>query len=289
MNESKLHIALTFDDNFWAPAYATMRSICLSSKRKLKLVFHLCHVGVTAAHQLTLGKVANEFGATVHQYDLTSSDYLAMRIRDLPRVIGRYTPVVYLRLFLADILPVDIDRLIFIDADVLVRAPIEELAAIDLQGCVLGAASESQRLAFQSNRDFSKRPYFDPADAYFNAGIMLTDFRQWRSIDLVKAFTTAVPAAERSRFFQDQDILNMIFRDRWLKLPVTWNFQDPRAVHEPLDIAVMHYTGKHKPWNLLRGDLAYHRTYRHIMTNEVFYQFWRERQVRRLKRLVGRR
>ena len=35
-----IHIVLTFDDNFWAPAYAVARSICLSTRRR-DLVFHL--------------------------------------------------------------------------------------------------------------------------------------------------------------------------------------------------------------------------------------------------------
>jgi lipopolysaccharide biosynthesis glycosyltransferase len=278
-----LHVSLTFDDNFWAPAYATMRSICLSSKHKSELVFHLCHVGVSPSHQRHLDTITEEFGAAVHQYDVTRSEYLSTRIGDLPPVIGRYTPVVYLRLFLADILPPDIQRLVFIDCDVLVRAPLAELAAIDLQGRVLAAVSESQRLAFQSGRDLTRRSYFDPADDYFNAGVMLIDFEQWRSIDLVRQFTNQVLPQDRPRFFQDQDILNLIFRDRWLKLPVTWNFQDPRASHEPFDLAVLHYTGKAKPWHLRARGTAYHRTYRHMMTNAVFYRFWRERLVRRMR------
>ena len=33
-----IHIALTFDDSYWAPAYATMRSICLTTRRRGDIV-----------------------------------------------------------------------------------------------------------------------------------------------------------------------------------------------------------------------------------------------------------
>ncbi len=41
MPQVQLHIALSFNDKFWAPAYAVMRSICLTSTRRKDIVFHL--------------------------------------------------------------------------------------------------------------------------------------------------------------------------------------------------------------------------------------------------------
>jgi len=43
------HIALTFDDYFWAPAYATMRSVCLTTRRRADLVF-ACANGTFRGH-----------------------------------------------------------------------------------------------------------------------------------------------------------------------------------------------------------------------------------------------
>ena len=68
-----IHIALCFDDNFWAPAYAVMRSACLSSPRRKDLVFHLCEMAVTPEHKRDLDGIADEFGATVHYYDLAQN------------------------------------------------------------------------------------------------------------------------------------------------------------------------------------------------------------------------
>jgi lipopolysaccharide biosynthesis glycosyltransferase len=44
--ESAIHVVLTFDDNFWAPAFAVGRSICLTTTRKSDVVLHLLHDGL---------------------------------------------------------------------------------------------------------------------------------------------------------------------------------------------------------------------------------------------------
>ena len=128
-----VHIALTFDDGFWAPAYATMRSIGLSSRRRGDLVFHLFHRGLSVAHRTHLDEIPKEFGARLIDYDLSANTALSAFLADLSahRV---YTTVIYARLMLHELLPADIARVVYLDCDMLVRAPIEALAELDLKG-----------------------------------------------------------------------------------------------------------------------------------------------------------
>lgn len=45
-----MHIALVLDDNFWAPAYAVMRSVALHTHRRRDLRFHLVHQPLSDEH-----------------------------------------------------------------------------------------------------------------------------------------------------------------------------------------------------------------------------------------------
>ena len=65
-----IHIALTFDDSFWTPAYAIMRSAALTSVRPSDLVFHLLHKGLSVASRRELDAVTAEFGVTLRDYPL---------------------------------------------------------------------------------------------------------------------------------------------------------------------------------------------------------------------------
>ena len=70
-NDGAIHIALTFDDNFWAPAYGVMRSVALASHRQSDLVFHLFHRELSPAHRAQFDAITVEFGATLGDFDLT--------------------------------------------------------------------------------------------------------------------------------------------------------------------------------------------------------------------------
>jgi hypothetical protein len=59
-----VEIALTFDDGFWAPCYATMRSICLTTHHPERLRFHLLHQQLTPAHRAALESIEHDYGAS---------------------------------------------------------------------------------------------------------------------------------------------------------------------------------------------------------------------------------
>lgn len=225
---SSIHIALTFDDGYWAPAYTTMRSICMVSHRAADIIFHLMHVGLSDRHKADLAAVTAEFGATLIYYDLDALGILSERIAKLPRV-GMHinTPIVYTRLFLTDIVPNDIERLIFIDSDMMVRAPIETLYDMDLEGFPFAAASDPYRTGFQTGRDLKAKRYYSTRDLFFNAGLLVIDTRKMAQTDIVGTILKLLTPDEVAGLYYDQDILNIVFRNNWRVLDKMWNMQNP--------------------------------------------------------------
>lgn len=283
----KIHIALTFDDNFWAPTYATMRGICATTARRGQIAFHLVHTGLSAPHREKLETVHDEYGAEVHFYDIGRDSLLQSKIRTFPRIkSSNFHDVIYARLFLADIVPDTVKKLIYIDSDILVRVAIEQFYDIDLEDNVLAAANCPQRVMFQSHRDLVAKDYFRTEDPYFNSGLLLIDTEKYKAVDFAAAITENVPPDQLENVYYDQDILNIALRGRVKVLDSSWNVQNPLPAHEVLDPKIVHYTGKNKPWRLF-SSTAFKRQYRHTMTNDVYYRFMRDRAVRRFRRLFG--
>ena len=165
-----LHIALAFDDRFWAPAYATMRSVCLSTRRRTDLVFHLFHWHLTPEHAADFDLVATEFGVTILHTPLDRDSRANGLIASLPGTRD-FPPVVYARLLLDELLPPEIDRVLYLDSDLYVRAPVERLLEMDLEGKSLAAAPEPGRHHLVGGDDMRMRQGpFDNADPYFNSG-----------------------------------------------------------------------------------------------------------------------
>lgn len=279
-------IVLTFDDNFWGPAYATMRSLCLTSTDPRSLRFHVFHTGLRPDNRAIIQSIAGDYGAALHLTDLKQSDILGARIAAFPRIrMKRLNPIVYVRLFLKELLPAGTARVLYIDADTFVRNPIENLFAIDMQGKVIAAVLQPDRMHCIAGRDLKARSCFSMAEPYYNVGVMLIDLERYGQIDFIAGIKD-LPAEELEQFYYDQDILNFVLRGQFLELDPRWNMQNPEPAHEVFDPHILHYSSDSRPW-WPWTRVAFKRTYRHLMTNAHFYRYRREQYSRLVKGWLG--
>src|SRR5690606_14017571 len=126
-----MHIALTFDDNFWAPAYATMRSVCLFTHRPQVLVFHLCHRTLSDAHRADLERIGEEFPVELRWYDLDRSEMFRDIAARMPEN-KRLSNIVYARLMIDRLVGPEVERILYLDCDMLVRDDVGHLFDLGL-------------------------------------------------------------------------------------------------------------------------------------------------------------
>jgi lipopolysaccharide biosynthesis glycosyltransferase len=278
-----IEIAMAFDDAFWAPTYATMRSICLTTHHPERLRFHLLHRTLTAAHHDAIAGIARDYGASLKLIDIDAGNILTDRIAAFPRIrLQRLNPIVYARLFLGELLDASIARVLYLDSDLLIRTALDPLYFMDMGGHAIAAVLQPDRMHVIAGRDLRARQAFSMAEPYFNAGVMLIDMAQYRRMDF-SAELARLPAAELAMFYYDQDMINFCFQGRMLALEPCWNLQNAEPAHEAFDPAIVHYSANPKPW-FAWSRVAFKRTYRHLMTNQYYYQYRRERLVRMVRR-----
>jgi lipopolysaccharide biosynthesis glycosyltransferase len=281
-----IHVALNFNDSYWALAFTVMRSVCLSSRLRREIVFHLCHGPLRADHAATIETIATEFGATLRHRDPEEEPEFRATVDTLP-ANDRFPRIVYTRLLLDRLLPADVDRVLYLDCDIMVRRPIEELFDLDMQGFPIAAVADPYHDGIKLGRDIrTKESPFDSAAPYFNSGVLLVDRAAFAAADLPGKVKEFALTGVLEKLYFDQDILNLVFAENWLELPWRFNLMLPRKPHESLGPVILHYTGFRRPW-LPYSGAAFSRTYRHVMTNDVFYRQLRERWLRALRRLVG--
>lgn len=174
-------------------------------------------------------------------------------------VSGHGSVAAYFRLLLPTMLPMSVERFIFIDADTIVLDNLSPLWELSLQGRALAAVAEHRLSCQDHGYEFGR---------YFNSGIMLVDLNKWRQSDLLKrGLRFAIQNPERLRHW-DQDVLNYVFKDDWLSIPDRWNAcphlfglsKDYDAIGYNLNSdeqeaftnpAIVHFAGPGpiKPWN----------------------------------------
>jgi len=165
------------------------------------------------------------------------------------------TAVTYYRLLLTDVLPPSVQRVIYLDCDILLRGDLADLWGFHLDNAIVAAAIDPGFM--------HKHVLGLPDDApYFNAGVLLIDLMRWRS-EAIGQHALAFAAAHPDRLtFNDQCALNWVLRDRWAVLNPVWNLQtqvltqvvngEVRYIKPIPPIAasarVVHFNAPGRPW-----------------------------------------
>ena len=167
-----------------------------------------------------------------------------------------YTPAALYRLLAPILLPKDIQRLIYLDADTIVNMDIRKFWEIFLDGHTLGAVTERTLMEHyqkQIDRSIDEKLYlfknsWTDFDTCFNSGVLLMDLEKMRNIGeiLLPGLRFIVQHDEECRFF-DQDILNYFFARDFLHL--SWNYNILQhwdrqwGSQEPVE-GIYHYMGR---------------------------------------------
>jgi lipopolysaccharide biosynthesis glycosyltransferase len=148
------------------------------------------------------------------------------------------------RIFAADILHEEFERILYLDIDLLVIRDFSYIFDLPLNQ-ILAAVPE--------NFDSMHKAFGTFDIAYFNAGVLLIDTKKWKQERLQEQCLKVIE--EHGPFnCQDQDVLNLVFKNRWQVLPPTTNVMVSTHDHS-MDLpqlgnpAIVHFVGEHKPWN----------------------------------------
>jgi lipopolysaccharide biosynthesis glycosyltransferase len=141
------------------------------------------------------------------------------------KVSGHIPLASYFRLLAADLVPSSVDRLLYLDSDLVVLTSLADLWSVDLDGHPLGAVQDL-------NAPYVSRPnglatwgeLRLPADRkYWNAGVLLLDLARWRREALGKKVLAYVQQNRGRIRWHDQDGLNAVLGGDCRELDHRWN------------------------------------------------------------------
>jgi lipopolysaccharide biosynthesis glycosyltransferase len=252
-----VHIAFGIDTSYVPHVAATIASIA-SAAPGARLRFLIMHQDVGEDARRRVEACAPRAGFEWIGID----DPAMLALKGRQHVTGSAT---YFRLALPQLAPESVDRLIYLDSDLIVVGDIAELWRQNLNGFPVGAVSDAGIDGVVYEEGFDARPFAErwqlaPGPGrYFNAGVLLIDLAKVRAEGL---FDKALAFAEKHAGtlpYSDQDALNHTLWGNWFRLDPVWNVQRnmvilgmpncmPDALAGPRRPAIVHYTAEHKPW-----------------------------------------
>lgn len=254
MNET-IHIVACLDNGYVMPTGVMMYSVCVNNQ-DADITFHLIiDESVTQKAKCDLKDTVEEFvNKRIVFYEVDSQT-----TKDLPtRQKCSITQATYYRLYLTEIIPQTIDKVLYFDGDVIIRHSLVSLWETDLTGYAVAASIDMS----SANIEYYNRLRYPFDLGYFNAGVLLINLDYWRKHHVINLFSDFISNHSDIIRCEDQDVLNVVFCNHKLWLSVKYNLQhgflrknakydywkyEKEVVEARKDPLIVHYTF-HKPW-----------------------------------------
>lgn len=249
-----MNLLLTLDENYLLPCKTMLYSFFASNPAVQDVTVYLLHSTIAEEKLADLSRYCARFGARLVPIPVDAALFT-----NAP-TSKRYPKEMYYRLLSPLILPQNLDRILYLDPDMLIINPLKPLWEQNLSGKTFAAASHTGLTDVANDINHVR---LNTEHEYFNSGVMLIDLNAARKLVVPDDIFQCVTEHEKDLLLPDQDVFNILYGKQTLSIEdVRWNY-DVRNYTKYLirstgkynlnwvmqNTAILHFCGKNKPWH----------------------------------------
>lgn len=262
-----MNIVFCLDNNFVMQTGVAITSICVNNKNE-NINFYLIGFGLTKESEMSLDSIVSKYYHKIYFYSVDSR-----LLENCPINVSGQNAMVsiatYLKLFIVSILPGNIDKILYLDGDLIVRHSLINLWNFDVSTVPLAAVRDA---VSGDIRLYNRLYYYDSSYGYINTGVALFNLKYWRDQNIQKICIDYMLKYPNRLIWKEQDLINSVLVGRIKFLPFCYNVQPHiffeesalflrREFFEEIESAIqdpviLHYVAYPKPW-LRECDLFY--------------------------------
>ena len=253
-----MNVLVSCDENYINPLKTMLYSLFKSNDIQIEI--YLIHKDIR-------DEKIKEIEKFVEKASLGKGKLNTIKVEDLfskAKTTFYYTEEMYYRLLAYKYLPKSLDRILYLDPDVLVLNSCEELYNMDLSDNYFAAATHTIPTVQSANvARLSLTSGHKDIENYFNSGILMINLELARNSE--KYEKEVLNYVENSKslglIMPDQDLLNVVFRNKIIKIDeIKYNYDARRYLAYKLkdkkykisyiisNTCFLHFCGKRKPW-----------------------------------------
>jgi lipopolysaccharide biosynthesis glycosyltransferase len=248
--QETIHIVTTLDSNYVQHCGVML---CSLFKNNLECKFKIWLV-VDFDENRDLKKIRKFITKNKHILEIIKID--GSVVKDF-RITHHITTATYYRILFPALVDAALDRIIYLDIDIIVKGPILPLWKVAINNSVIAAVAE---YGFSRYSELE----IDQNSKYFNAGVMLVNLEQWRRQNITTSLLNLLIERHQNLTMLEQDALNLVLRNEWRELDPKWNVTTgmyafySSTMEEEIKMGVnnpsiIHFTGFSKPWHYLNS------------------------------------
>ncbi|MPM25247.1 General stress protein A [bioreactor metagenome] len=246
-----MNILVTVNSNYILPLMVMLKSLFMSNPGEYFDIY-LLYTNVTEGEIRDLEQYIKGSGHSFYGIEIQDE------FSGAP-VIFHYTKEMYYRLLAYEFLPGTLDRILYLDPDILVLNPIKALYDMDMEHYLFAAAYHNIPAVKEVNR-LRLTPY--DIEEYYNSGVLLMNLELQRQHMSEKVIFDFIDKNELKLIMPDQDILNALYAKEIKPLDEKLYNYDARYFYYykvssnglcDMDFVIrntvfLHFCGKRKPW-----------------------------------------
>ena len=237
-------IVFATNDNYAPYLSVAIQSIIENANLNYMYDIYVFHTSLSIQNQLVLKSIRN-------------SNLSIRFVNVLPYIENlrnyshsHYSIEMYYRLLIPEIL-FKYHKVIYLDCDLIVNKDVAELFKIDILDNIIAAVTN--KIYSDYMKKYVENTLNLALDKYFNSGVLIINTKKFNE-EHIKEKCFTVLNETKKLMCPDQDILNIVCKDRCYYLPIKWNFQNSPnnfSLQETYEIEknIIHFTSGFKPWN----------------------------------------
>ena len=239
MSDNRMNVAVSVNSAYIMPLKAMLLSLAQNTDKKLHIYLLYCALNVSERKEVRAFVEGKCHGVL---YEVFVDDKLFIKY---PYAKSLWSVEIFFRLLLPYILDSDVEKILWLDADIIVCGNVDSFYDTDMGRHYLCAAPDYSR------NDLAKRLNLDSGQTYFNSGVLIMNLPMIRAdIPQEQLFGFMVRNRERMRF-PDQDILNLVMGHNVMLFDeLIYNNQGHLHGKVTKDARVIHYILPAKPWKV---------------------------------------
>lgn len=247
----KIDITCNTDDKYAQHCSAMLCSLFENNKEH-EFHVHLLTNNLSSDIRQHFVELSGKYNNLITIYDIDDSWLDGVKFRKNRPL----TKAAYFRVLLSSVIDKSIEKILYLDCDMIVLGDVSELFLIELDNYALAAVEDAMPNTYL-HRNQLHMQYGEPA---FCSGFMMINLKFWRDNYVEEKLLEYSKRERKEVYMHDQDSLNYVFKGQWFKLAPKWNknamaisIVDPKAkifdryefTYEP---KIIHYAGEEKPW-----------------------------------------
>lgn len=261
-----MDILVTLNSNYIKPLKVMLKSLFINNPKDTFTIY-LMHSRLSDKQVADVREFIENGGSKLENIHVGDDEFA-----DAP-VLLHYTKEMYFRLLAYKVIPENIDRILYLDPDILVINPIRELYETDMEDN-LYAAAYHDKISIREINKMRLYPY--EIEAYYNSGVLLMNLELLRLEADEKEIYNFIEENRLKLVMPDQDVLNALYAKRiksleeklynydaryysYYKLISNGAFDMDKIINNTV---ILHFCGKRKPWQE-RYTGKFHSLYKH--------------------------